>query len=188
MPTPYSKNPKKHPESQLQKIALSLKEFGWQQPIIVDKEDVIVVGHARWAAYERYKDEYGLPEPWVVTADLTEKQAKAYRLADNKLNESDWDMELAIEELKDLSEPMLELSGFEDIEYLGGDGMPADDDWASAFEKNTMPKELKGLKQVTFILHETQVRELLSKLKEIGNDKNEALYRAVMAYDCSPDN
>ena len=49
----------------------------------------------------------------IITVDLTEEKAKAYRLADNKLNESEWDMNLVIEELKELSEPMLELTGFD---------------------------------------------------------------------------
>lgn len=110
---PYPKNAKKHPDKQLKQIAQSIKEFGWQQPIVVDKKGVIIVGHGRWFAYKKYKDELKLPKPEIKTANLTEKQAKAYRLADNKLNESDWDMELAIEELKDLDEHLIELTGFE---------------------------------------------------------------------------
>lgn len=107
--TPYGKNGKKHPEKQLKQIAESIREFGWQQPIVVDKDGVIIVGHGRWAAYLKY----GLSEPPIQVADLTEEQAKAYRLADNKLNESEWDMELVIEELKGLSNEMLELTGFD---------------------------------------------------------------------------
>src|SRR3990167_8387951 len=111
---PYSKNPKKHPEIQLKAIAKSIKEFGWQQPIVVDKEGVIIVGHGRWFAYEKYKDEMNLPEPEIKKAsNLTKQQVKAYRLADNKLNESDWDMDLAIEELKELDDYHFELTGFD---------------------------------------------------------------------------
>lgn len=110
---PYEKNAKKHPDKQLKQIAKSLKEFGWQQPIVIDKEGTIIVGHGRWAAYQRFKEQMNLPEPDIRTADLTEEQAKAYRLADNKLNESDWDMELLIEELKELSDEMLDLTGFD---------------------------------------------------------------------------
>jgi len=86
-----------------------LREFGWQQPIVVDKTGTIIVGHGRWAAYQKY----GLTEPPIQVADLTDEQANAYRLADNKLNESEWDMDLVIEELKGLSEPMVELTGFD---------------------------------------------------------------------------
>ena len=111
---PYSKNPKKHPDSQLKAIAKSIKEFSWQQPIVVDKEGVIIVGHGRWFAYEKYKDEMNLPEPEIKQAsNLTKQQVKAYRLADNKLNESDWDIGLVLEELKSLDEDLLNLTGFD---------------------------------------------------------------------------
>jgi DNA modification methylase len=108
---PYSKNAKKHPDKQLKQIANSLKEFGWQQPIVVDKNGVIIVGHGRWFAYQKYPE--GIKEPEIKVADLTEEQAKAYRLADNKLNESEWDIDLAIEDLKELSDEMFDLTGFD---------------------------------------------------------------------------
>src|SRR3990167_6985144 len=112
--TPYKKNAKKHPDSQLKQIALSLKEYGWRQPIVVDKNDEIIVGHGRWMAYEKYPE--GIKEPWIVKADdLTPEQVRGYRLMDNKTNESDWDMALAIEELKEL-----DTLGF-DIELTGFD-------------------------------------------------------------------
>lgn len=111
---PYPKNAKKHPDEQLKKIAASLREFGWRQPIVTDKDDVIIVGHGRWLAYEKYPE--GIKEPWIVKAsDLTPKQVKAYRLADNKLNESDWDMALALEELKELDSDLRDIVGFDNI-------------------------------------------------------------------------
>lgn len=109
--SPYAKNAKKHPKKQIEQVAASIKEFGMNQPIVVDKQGVIIVGHGRYEALKslgmEVKDEY------IKVVDLTEEQAKAYRLADNKLNESEWDMDLVIEELKGLSEPMLELTGFD---------------------------------------------------------------------------
>ena len=109
--TPYSKNAKKHPKKQIEQVANSIKEFGMNQPIVVDKQGVIIVGHGRYEALKHLgwevKDEY------IKVVDLTEEQAKAYRLADNKLNESDWDMALVVEELKELSEPYLDLTGFD---------------------------------------------------------------------------
>ena len=81
---------------------------------MVDKEGVIIVGHGRWFAYEKYKDEMNLPEPEIKQAsNLTKQQVKAYRLADNKLNESDWDIGLVLEELKSLDEDLLNLTGFD---------------------------------------------------------------------------
>jgi site-specific DNA-methyltransferase (adenine-specific) len=109
--TPYSKNAKKHPKKQIEQVAASIKEFGMNQPIVVDKQGVIIVGHGRYEALKLLGLEVK-PE-WVKVVDLTEEQAKAYRLADNKLNESDWDMALVVEELKGLSEPMLDLTGFD---------------------------------------------------------------------------
>ena len=111
---PYLKNAKKHSDKQLKAIADSIREFGWQQPIVVDKNNEIIVGHGRYFAFEKYGKEMNLPEPEIKVADnLTEQQVKAYRLADNKLNESEWDMGLAIEELKELDEKMFDLTGFD---------------------------------------------------------------------------
>ena len=109
--TPYSLNAKKHPKKQIEQIANSIKEFGMNQPIVVDKQGVIIVGHGRYEALQSLGWE--VKDEWVRVVDLTEEQAKAYRLADNKLNESDWDMNLVMEELKGLSEEMLDLTGFD---------------------------------------------------------------------------
>ena len=108
----YPNNAKKHPDKQLKQIASSLKEFGWRQPIVVDKNNVIIVGHGRWLAYKKFPE--NIKEPWIIKADdLSDEQVKAYRLADNKLNESEWDMGLAIEELKGLSDETFDLTGFD---------------------------------------------------------------------------
>ena len=106
---PYEKNAKKHPKKQIDQVAASIKEFGFNQPIVVDKQNVVIVGHGRLEAAKLL----GLKEVPVMQVDLTEEQANAYRLADNKLNESEWDMSLVIDELKDLN-----LKGF-DIELTG---------------------------------------------------------------------
>ena len=109
--TPYPKNAKKHPKKQVEQIAASIKEFGMNQPIVVDKQGVIIVGHGRYEALKslgmEIKDEY------IKVVDLTEEQAKAYRLADNKLNESEWDMNLVLDELKELPQSLIEITGFD---------------------------------------------------------------------------
>lgn len=105
---PYEKNSKKHPKEQIQKIADSISAFGFNQPIVVDKENIIIVGHGRyWAA--KKLDLKNVP---VLKIDIPEEKAKAYRLADNKLNESEWDMDLVIDELKGLSDELVNLTGF----------------------------------------------------------------------------
>ncbi len=96
---PYEKNAKRHPEEQVVKIANSLREFGFQQPLVVDKDNVLVIGHGRLLASKRLK----YKEVPVVKADsLTEEQIKALRLADNKTAESDWNVGLMNEELEEI--------------------------------------------------------------------------------------
>lgn len=109
--TPYEKNAKKHPKKQVEQVAASIKEFGMNQPIVVDKQGVIIVGHGRYEALKLLG--WDIKDEWIKVVDLTEEQTKAYRLADNKLNESDWDMGLVLEELKTLSDEQLLLTGFD---------------------------------------------------------------------------
>jgi DNA modification methylase len=107
---PYENNAKKHPKKQIREIADSIKAFGFNQPIVVDRHGVIIVGHGRYMASQMI----GLKEvPVLQLENITDEQAKAYRLADNKLNESKWDRGLVIQELKDLN-----LAGF-DITLTG---------------------------------------------------------------------
>ena len=106
---PYEKNAKKHPTRQVEQIANSIREFGFNQPIVVDLKGVIIVGHGRYYAAKLL----GMTQVPCLAVDMTEDQAKAYRLADNKLNESEWDMGLAVEELKTLSDELIELTGFD---------------------------------------------------------------------------
>lgn len=118
---PYSKNAKKHPKKQIEQIANSIKEFGMNQPIVVDKYGEIIVGHGRFEALELLGWE--IKPEWVIKKeDLTDEQVKAYRLADNKLNESEWDMGLALEELKELSPEMFDLTGFDKDLLIEPDG------------------------------------------------------------------
>lgn len=122
---PYEKNAKKHPESQLEALAKVISEVGWRQNIIVNSAGVIIAGHGRFAAWQKFKDKYPMAEPWVMndkgetisgapeTKPMTPEQEKMWRLADNKLNESEWDMGLVVEELKLMDDYMIDLSGFE---------------------------------------------------------------------------
>ena len=106
---PYDRNAKEHSKKQIQKIADSIAEFGFNQPIVIDKESVIIVGHGRYFAAQLLNR----PEVPCLRIEIPEDKARAYRLADNKLNESDWNMDLAIEELKLLSMKLADLTGFD---------------------------------------------------------------------------
>lgn len=104
---PYSKNAKKHPEKQIEHIANSIKEFGWTQPIVLDENGEIIIGHGRYLAAKKLELETG---PCIYERDLSEQQKKALRLADNKTNESEWDFGLLDIELGDIFD--LDMSDF----------------------------------------------------------------------------
>jgi len=156
---PYEKNAKEHPKHQIEKIADSIKEFGFNQSIVIDKEGVIIVGHGRLEAAKLL----GMDKVPVVIAELTEEQAKAYRLADNKLNESDWDMDLVIEELKGL-----ELAGF-DIELTGFDVdlLSMEDENAYTKKIDTPVYEPTGEKPaLDDLLNDDKVRDFLKRIEK----------------------
>jgi len=127
---PYINNPRKNLNAD--KVASSIKEFGFQQPIVVDKEMIIIVGHTRHQAAKLL----GLKTVPVLVADLPPLKAKAYRIADNRLNEdSEWDMGLLNIEFTDLLDNNFEMEnlGFDDKELerlIVGDekGLTDDDD------------------------------------------------------------
>lgn len=102
---PYEKNPRRNDEA-VEYVANSLREFGWKQPIVIDKNGVIVAGHTR------YKAALSLgwtTAPCLVADDLTPEQVKAYRLADNKVAEaSEWNMELLDAELAEIMDALPE--------------------------------------------------------------------------------
>ena len=94
---PYENNPRNNSDA-VDATANSIKEFGWQQPIVVDKDMVVIAGHTRLLAAKKL----GLDTvPVVVASDLSNEQVRAYRLADNKTGElAEWDFELLNDELE----------------------------------------------------------------------------------------
>lgn len=96
---PYAHNPRNNDDG-VEAVANSIKEFGWQQPIVVDKDNVIIVGHTRFKAAKKL----GLDKvPVVVAESSSPEQVKAYRLADNKTGElTEWDNKLLDNELNDI--------------------------------------------------------------------------------------
>ena len=112
---PYAKNPRKN-DAAVDKVAGSLKEFGWRQPIVVDAEMVVIAGHTRLAAARKLKLDQ---VPIHIATDLTANQIKAYRIADNRVSqEAKWDDDLLALELADLDLENYDLSktGFNDDE------------------------------------------------------------------------
>lgn len=110
---PYKNNPRNNDDA-VDATANSIKEFGWQQPIVVDKDNVIIVGHTRLKAAKKL----GLKQvPIVVAENLTDEKANAYRLADNKTGElADWDFDLLDDELANINDIDMEDFGFDPVE------------------------------------------------------------------------
>ena len=96
---PYDKNTKKHDDVQINNVAESIKQYGFVQPIVIDKNNVVVIGHCRLLAAKKLKMQ---EVPCVCVEDLTEEQVKALRIVDNKSNESPWDFDFLADELADL--------------------------------------------------------------------------------------
>ena len=93
---PYKGNAKKHDNKQIKNVAESIRQYGFVQPVVVDKDGVIVIGHCRALAAKKLGMEM---VPCVCVDDLTPEQVNALRLVDNKSNESGWDYDLLAAEL-----------------------------------------------------------------------------------------
>ena len=121
---PYENNPR-HNEAAVQYVANSLHAFGWKQPIVIDKDGVIVAGHTRVLAAKSLGWDKA---PCVVADDLTPEQVKAYRLADNKTAEiAEWDFDALEFELTDL-EDEFDMSEFGFLDEAEEDEAEAEDD------------------------------------------------------------
>lgn len=156
--SPYKKNPRNN-ENAIEVVAKSLQKFGFRQPIVVDKNFVIIVGHTRYEAAKQlgYKD-----VPVHVAENLTSAQARAYRIADNKTNEhSSWNFEILASELESLDSQKFDLSvlGFSESELKGLLGQ---------VEGTEFPNLNSGgrgeLQQITFTLHESQLDRVKSAI------------------------
>ncbi len=95
----------KHDKTQIANVAESIKQYGFVQPLVIDKNNEVVIGHCRLLAAKKLKMQ---EVPCVCVDDLTEEQVKALRIVDNKSNESPWDFDFLADELADIS-----LDGFD---------------------------------------------------------------------------
>lgn len=149
---PYARNSRTHSEVQINKIASSIKEFGFLNPILIDKDNGIIAGHGRVMAAQKL----GLKEvPVLQIGHLSETQKRAYIIADNRLAlDAGWDDEMLRVELAELAEDgfNLELTGFELEEIRAFD--------FDESEEVGMPElavgDKKPFQQKTFTLHDEQ--------------------------------
>ena len=152
--TPYERNAKKHPADQVAHIANSIREFGFRQPLVVDKDNVLVIGHGRLLAAKKL----GMTEvPCVRADDLTDEQIKALRLADNKTNESEWDEDFLKIELGEIPDIDMTNFGFEDFDSL----KTADDVVEDNYDEDTRDEVKNTLEPIL------ELEKLQEKNKEI---------------------
>lgn len=147
---PYEKNAKKHDETQIKNVMESISKFGFVQPIVVDKDKVVIIGHCRLIAAKRLH----MREIDCVIADkLSEDDVKKLRLLDNKLNESEWDLDLLMEDI-----PELDFSDF-DVDW----GLPEVGSEAAGDVIEDEPPELSE-----------EAKALLGDIYEFGGAVNTA--------------
>lgn len=182
---PYSKNHKKHPKEQVYKIACSIRDFGWRQSIVVDNEGVIIAGHGRWLAWERYGKEMNLPEPRIdVASDLTAEQAHVYRLADNLLSSQEYDMDVVNAELSQIAitfEPYQAMLQFDAIGQTAKQDEPDEkkinEDGLLAYLNNTIRQVVLHYPQDEFV----GVLEMAEKLqKQFSLETNSDLFKKLL--------
>ncbi len=153
---PYEKNPRKNDDA-VPYVIESIKEYGFKVPIVIDKNGVIVTGHTRYKA----ASQLGLTEvPCIIADDLTDKQIKAFRLADNKVSDySLWDNKLLLEEL----------DGLEDI-FTGFDTSDIFNDLLN--EAETVSEELVDgfYYEIKF---QSENEDKINKIKELWEKMNE---------------
>lgn len=126
---PYEHNPRNN-DAAVEYVANSLREFGWKQPIVIDKDGIIIAGHTRYKAAKRLGMKTA---PCIMADDLTPEQVKAYRLADNKTGEfAEWDFSELEMELADIEMDMSAFGFLEeelnDVEAVEDDHVPAPPD------------------------------------------------------------
>src|SRR3990167_10533361 len=107
----YLNNARIHSNKQIDLLAKNIKKFGFTTPVLIDEKNNIIAGHGRLLALKKLNKDI---VPCVRIEGLSEKEIKALRLADNQIaSMAEWDMGLVIEELKELNEEMLNLTGFD---------------------------------------------------------------------------
>jgi ParB-like chromosome segregation protein Spo0J len=149
---PYARNPRRN-EAAIAKVAASLQEFGWRQPIVVDEDMVVVAGHTRLEAARTLNMEQ---VPVHIARGLTPEQIKAYRIADNRVGqEAEWDEELLRLELGELEgmDFNMESTGFNagELRDIGGLGIEILDEFPDLPDGEKTPYQQK-----TFTFHDEQ--------------------------------
>tara|TARA_R110001606_G_scaffold395594_1_gene568149 strand:- start:6 stop:626 length:621 start_codon:yes stop_codon:yes gene_type:complete len=187
---PYDQNPRDN-SAAVEKVAESIKEFGWQQPIVVDEDNVILAGHTRHlAALSMGASEV----PVVIAKGLSEAQKKAYRIVDNKTSElAEWDKELLKSEFMALQQLDfdLNLTGFDlnEIARISGEDLMKFDEELDEIDSSLKFDELEAenknhVKMLMLYLNietEPKFKQMCVKIQEKHGIDNltDAVYMAV---------
>jgi len=153
---PYENNPRKNAGA-VDAVANSIKEFGFQQPVVIDKNNIIIAGHTRYFAAKKLK----ITEiPCVIADDLTEQQIYMYRLADNKTHElSGWDFDLLNAEFEKIFDFDVSDFGFDEI------------DLDECNTKFTLPEGGKSpFTEMTFTFANEQAEFIKKAMSAVKND------------------
>lgn len=175
---PYKNNARTHNEKQIEKIANSIQEFGFINPVLIDSDYGIIAGHGRVKGAEKL----GMVDvPCLFVEDLTDEQKRAYIIADNKLAlDAGWDYPLLMEELEELDNLDFDftLTGFDDLELddeslfsmdelTEVDGYNEHDDDREYFTKTfTFPIEKKNQIICYLKVHQNEIVEQIIKESE----------------------
>lgn len=151
---PYERNPRRN-DAAVQYVAESIRQFGWKQPIVIDKDGVIVAGHTRYKAAQSL----GLEKvPCLIADDLTPEQVRAYRLADNKVSDfSVWDNKLLLEELE-------EIEKISDDLFTGFDMSDLFDDTLDESTNSVLTENTSGV--VYEVVFKSENAEKIDKIRE----------------------
>lgn len=174
---PYEFNARKHDQTQIDRIANSIKEFGFNQPIVVDESNIILVGHGRVEAARKL----GLDKvPVVKKEGLSEAQKKAYRVLDNKLqNDSTWDFGNLDLELGFMEDNGIELEpwGLDKLKSLFGDAVNGDPlkEWDGMPEYNSEDETALQTIHLHFMTRE-HVQEFAELIGQPITEKTKSLW------------
>ncbi len=177
---PYDKNAKTHPEEQVRLIANSIKEFGFKTPVLVDENFVIIQGHGRRLA----SISLGLKTvPCVIADDLSKEQVKMLRLADNKVAESEWDLETLDIELEEM-ESLFSISDFGFDLNIDDFFVEPLDDGEEQEVKSLLDAVGLDLASITFIFETQQAEEIKEILKgKTPEEKGAIIYKHIKELD-----
>lgn len=175
---PYAKNPRKN-DNAVMTVVKSIQEYGFQQPIVVDKDMTIVVGHTRYRAAKHLSLQ---TVPVLVADNLTPDQVQAYRIMDNRSNENaEWDNGLLVEELQEVVKQLgdITLTGFskQELSELLGDIDDALIDDTYTKKIDTPIYEPKGEKpSVTSLFDDSHAKNLISSIESSSITDEDKLF------------